>query len=780
MASQPVEQSTISLDGNEWFFAYQIDTAPEKLTSITGLEHAGLHVYRCTVPGNFELDLHAQGIIDEPFYGTNITQLKQYEYAHIWYFRTFTLEHNFPEQQVELVFEGIDCCADVYLNGMFIGSTDNMLVEHAFSVTGLLQDENELFLHIKPAVEVARQYHYPPSVAAQHDNVESLYIRKAPHMYGWDIMPRAVSAGIWRPVYLRFRPREHLDMTYLQTISLTPDKAQQVFHYQAHLTPSPDNHYALTIEGVCGDSSFSETRPLSFAAGYFTFAIPQPKLWWPLGSGEQHLYQVTVSLMKDDTVIDQRAFLHGVRTVELARTSISGAGGEGEFCFFVNGERVFIKGTNWVPADAFHSRDAERIPAMVDLAVELGCNMFRCWGGNVYETDDFFTLCDIKGIMVWQDFAFACAVYPQDSEFCSRVEKEARKVTRRLRQHPSLALWAGDNECDLAYGWFGLKRRDPNSNVLTREVLPRVLHEEDPFRPYLPSSPYVDATAFQAGSQGITENHLWGPRDYYKSRFYTGSPCHFASEIGYHGCPDPESIKRFISPEKCWPYTQNDEWNLHSTSPTEPFSDQRVTLMANQIRELFGHVPDALEDFAFASQAAQAEATKFFIELFRSTKWRRTGIIWWNLIDGWPQFSDAVIDYYFVKKLAFHTIKAAQQPLCLMLREPADWRQQLVAVNDLRRELSIQYSLRDIDTDDILARGERLVPANSIAVVDQVPFSMGEKRCYLIEWHSEIGTGQNYYLVGNPPFTLPQYRMWIEKSGILSASDQTFTLGAGA
>src|SRR5439155_26535148 len=276
-----------------------------------------------------------------------------------------------------------------------------------------------------------------------------------------------------------------------------------------------------------------------------------------------------------------------------------------------NGERLFVLGTNWVPLDAYHSRDRDRIGPALDLVEDLGCNMIRCWGGNVYEDDRFYERCDRAGILVWQDFTMACAIYPQDGEFRRRLETEVRQVVRRLRQHPSIALWVGDNECDQKY-MSGHRRRDPNDNGLTREVIPGVLRDEDPSRAYLPSSPYADAVAFAAGEAYLPENHLWR-RDFYKDTFYTASLCHFASEIGYHGCPSPDTLRKFLSPDKVWPFSDNEEWLLHSTSPIPgvDIHDYRVDLMARQVRTLFGSVPESLDDFAFASQSSQAEALKF-------------------------------------------------------------------------------------------------------------------------------------------------------------------------
>lgn len=221
-----------------------------------------------------------------------------------------------------------------------------------------------------------------------------------------------------------------------------------------------------------------------------------------------------------------------------------------------------------------------------------------------------------------------------------------------------------------------------------------------------------------------------------------------------------------------WPYQNNEEWLLHCTSPIPGVDgyDYLVELMAKQVRTLFGGVPGNLEEFAFASQAVQAEALKFFIELFRSQKWRRTGIIWWNLINGWPQFSTAVVDYYFEKKLAYDFIKRSQRPVCLMLKEPKKKEQELVVSNDTRKDVRVRYRLSDADTGKILAEGEKRATNNSVTILTRIPFRGDEKRFYLIDWEDSFGAGRNHYLSGIPPFDLSGYKRWLRKCGFIASS----------
>ncbi len=430
-------RDAISLNG-DWQFAYGSGPAEDEICSAESLASAGYEVYPCTVPGNFELDLQANGLIDDPFFGMNIAKLRDYEGSHLWYFTSFDAAAR-PGYNADLVFEGLDCLADVFLNGDLIGSCDNALVEHSFNVDSRLIGHNELFIHIRPAVEAARGYEYPPGLYALGSNYESLYIRKPAHAYGWDIMPRAVSGGLWRPVTLRYAPVERLDRVFLETLDVSTDHstAKLAFRYNCRLSGSPIDKYRIKLDGVCQGREFRESREALFDAGAFIFDLENPALWWPRGSGEPNLYQVTASLVKNEDEIDRLDFGCGIRTVALERTDVTDREGSGGFCFRVNGEKVFILGANWVPADAYHSRDVARIPRMLDMVEDLGCNMIRCWGGNVYENDLFFDICDRKGLMVWQDFAMACAVYPQDLDFRRRIEDEARNVVRNFAGIPA-------------------------------------------------------------------------------------------------------------------------------------------------------------------------------------------------------------------------------------------------------------------------------------------------------------------------------------------------------
>ncbi len=736
-------------------------TAPDA-TDRESLIEAGLPCIPASVPGNVELDLVRAGHMDDPYVGMNIAALRDWEFATWYYHCTFDTSVGGSHDRW-LVFEGIDCIASIFLNGKLVGCTDNMLIPHPFPVEPLLRTRNELVVRIDSAITHAQRYAYPPVLNALPSNRESLYIRKAPHMYGWDIMPRAVSAGLWRPVRLVDQASERIEDVWLETRALAPEAswADVCVHHWVKGAPGRHPHTRIRVIGRCGDATFETEYPVLFDQGRHSFRIDRPLVWQPNGRGEPYLYEVVVSWLYQDTELDRVELTFGVRTVHLDHTPVTDASGSGRFQFIVNGEPLFVMGSNWVPLDAFHSRDVERLEKALDMAQELGCNMLRCWGGNVYESDAFYDGCDRRGLLVWQDFAMACALYPQDQAFQERLRVEARSVIRRLRSHACVAVWSGDNECDYNWIYEGL---NPGDNVLTRRILPEVLREEAPRAAYLPSSPWFSPEALAGDTHNLLpENHLWDRADY-MGPFYTQSVCHFAGEIGYHGCPDEASIRRFITPEHVWPPDNNPEWTLHSTSPVPGIDcyDYRVGLMARQIRVLFDSVPDNLSDYVYASQCVQAEAYKFWIELFRLGQPHRTGILWWNLLDGWPQFSDAVVDYYFIPKRAYHAIRRVQTAICLMAQETPSGDLRLVISSLLRQPAVVSYRIADCQTQGELMAGTAVAEPSAATPIGVLPADRQPAFLSMV-WQAGDLRGESHHLWAPRPVELTWYREMVTR-----------------
>ena len=763
------------LCGNDWKLIYVKNkkyVTDGECSSTDELILRGYDIIDATVPGNLEIDLERAGKIDDPFYAGNHAK-RDCEYLHAFYIKEF--EYSGEYAAPELVFEGLDTIAEIYLNGKKVGRTDNMFIPHSFEVKSALKlGKNELAVHIRPAVIEARKYAHTANESSQRYNSESIYIRKAPHMYGWDIMPRIVSLGIWKPVYIVDKKPERITEFFIYTTKCNESEAKLRFNISCVIDNDECTDYSFRINGASGESEFSYECLLYHTSYDGVISVSAPKLWWPRFRGEQNLYCVTVTLLYRGEVIDTYNTTLGIRTVELIRTSYIDGDGNGEFCYKVNGKRIFLMGTNWVPVDALHSRDAERIPAILPLLTDINCNVIRIWGGNVYENDMLYDFCDREGILIWQDFCMGCGIYPQDSEFASRLATEIESVVKRLRHHPSLLVWAGDNENDIAIFWNHRMPRDPNGNTITRELIPRILRMHDFTRPYLPSSPYIDEAAYKSGMKP-TEDHLWGPRDYFKGNFYKNSVCCFASETGYHACNSPDSVKRFI-PEaylwtaensETWQGIDNDMWRYHAASPEldSPYT-YRIKLMAKQVSVLFGKsVPNTLADFAKASQISQAEAKKYFIERFRVSKWRRTGIIWWNLIDGWPQFSDAVVDYYGIKKLAYHYIKRSQNPALLAFDEPIGGEAELCAVNEFAENKTLKYTVTDLTRGEKILSGEVTALAESATRVANITVNDGEKRFLYIEWELDGKKYSNHYLTNIIDIDYKEYLSYIKKIG---------------
>ncbi|MBI2302361.1 MAG: glycoside hydrolase family 2, partial [Armatimonadetes bacterium] len=446
------------------------------------------------VPGNVELDLLAAGLLPAPLEQAHrIYETQKYETFQWWYHRVFKGDSAlFPRTETGLrpvlVFDGLDCCATVILNGVAIGTADNMLIPHRFDLAEhLCLGENELLVRIDSPILAARHATPEPVTMGMPVNWESIPIRKAPHMYGWDIMPRIVSAGIWRDVRIELLPPTRFRNVYWTTLDTDPagGRAEVLVDWDFATEQRDLDGWKVVVKLTRRGRQVAVQQQLVFAShGRARFSVAGAALWWPRGMGEAALHEATATLVDaSGAVRDEHRSRIGLRTVRLERTDVTDEQG-GEFVFRVNGEKLFAKGTNWVPLDALHSRDRQHLDAATAMLADLNCNMVRCWGGNVYEDHPFFDRCDELGILVWQDFALACAVYPQDQAFCDAIRREAEAVVARFRNHPSLALWAGNNEIDECYRWTGFDL-DPNTDRLSREVLPEVVRRLDPARPYL-------------------------------------------------------------------------------------------------------------------------------------------------------------------------------------------------------------------------------------------------------------------------------------------------------
>lgn len=709
-----------------------------------------------TVPGNIELDLESAGLVPELFFGCNIEKLKQFEFNDWVYVRQFDLPAGFSSS-ADLVFEGIDCVAQIELNGVVVGRSDNAFIRHRFAVDGALKaGTNTVCVRIGSAVLAVKDIALDHVCLAQEYNYAGLQLRRPAHSYGWDISPRVILGGIWRDVMLVARPDNYLERLYLDPLPDTDrDHASLGVSFSFHTELREWDEFEIELCGRCGGSVFTHKLKRNFTSGWFCFSFPKPELWYPAGFGKQNLYEVDFIIRHRGQVLIREQRRIGIRTVRLLKNERPG---EFLFRFEVNGIPVMVKGANWIPPDALHGRDAERERRCLELFRECNCNMVRVWGGGVYCPQSFYDWCDQNGVMVWQDFMMGCAVYPQDELFLDRMRREVEWVVHELRQHPSLVVWAGDNEVD-QFCTSGNDGRDPNANRITREVIPQVLARLDPARPWVPSSPYLSprAHADKRNHMNVPEQHIWGARDYFKAPFYKDNNAAFISETGFLGAPALASMKKFLSPANLWNSPEsNPEWVCHAT-----LYAFRIETMFGNIEQLFGFRPDNPGDFSDASQCCQAEAFKFFVEHMRSRKWDQSGIIWWNMIDCWPQFSDAAVDYYFTRKRSFDYIRRSQQPVQAFLDEWRDWGYDIVISNDTLSPVRGAVTVADGDSGEVLYGGEFDTAANANSRPGRVILPVGTKKLLLLTLQTEDGqTIRNHYLAGQPAFDFADYRRW--------------------
>jgi beta-mannosidase len=441
--------------------------------------------------------------------------------------------------------------------------------------------------------------------------------------------------------------------------------------------------------------------------------VEDAKLWWPNGLGEQALYSLEVVVAKDGTALDRRQMRVGLRKIEVVRERDE----EGEsFYFKVNGVPIFCKGANWVPADSFLPQVMRgRYDQLLSRAREAHMNMLRVWGGGVYEGEDFYELCDEKGLLIWQDFMFACAEYPEEGWFFEAIRKEAEEVVKRLRNHPCLALWCGNNENDwgVKANWFGKKDKFYGQTIY-HQILPEICGRLDPSTFYWPSSPYGGD---DPNSQGEGDRHSWdvwsGLRDYGE---YLRDNGRFVSEFGFQSMPSMATIMKCTPPSERYP--QSKVMEHHNKQEGGP--ERLAFFLAHHFK-----VPGDLRTFAYLTQVNQGEAMKAGVMHWRRRKFRSAGALIWQLDDCWPVASWSLIDYYGDLKASYYYTKRAFDDLALSLVLNGEaieaW-----AVNDLLEESDGRLEIAAFRTDGAKIFGKTVVvkiPGNASALVMKVPLS---------------------------------------------------------
>ncbi|MEV4510808.1 glycoside hydrolase family 2 protein [Dactylosporangium sp. NPDC049525] len=621
-----------------------------------------------TVPGCVHTDLLAAGLIPDPYLDANELDLAWIGRTP-WVYETTFDAQDVAADRVDLVALGLDTVATVTLNGVELGRTANMHRGYRFDVRSVLRPTgNRLEIRFDSAYEYALAVR--DAVGARPNAYEEpfQYIRKMASNFGWDWGPTLVTAGIWQPIGLQ-------SWSVARLAEVRPlvrvDGTDGVLDVHVKVERAADTPLTLTAT-VAGVTATATLAPGETEATV-QVRVPDVRLWWPRGHGAPDRYDLDVTLHDDASVLDTWQRRIGFRTVALDTT----ADADGTaFTLLVNGTPVFVRGVNWIPDDAFVTRvDRERYAARIGQALDAGVNYLRVWGGGRYESDDFYDLADEHGVLVGQDFLFACAAYPEEEPLGSEVAAEAHEQVLRLMSHPSLVMWVGNNENLWGYqdwDWqAALAGRTWGEGYYLR-VLPGIVAEVDPTRPYLPGSPYSGDAALHPNDPAHGTTHIWDVWNTHDYRHYATYRPRFLAEFGFQAPPAYATLRRAVSDDPLTP-----------TSPGVLHHQKAGDGNGKLARGLTGHfpAPDGFDDWHWATQLNQARAITFGIEHFRSLKPLCMGTILWQLNDNWPVTSWSAIDGDGRRKPLWFALRRVYTERLLTV-QPRDGVPTLIAVND--------------------------------------------------------------------------------------------------
>lgn len=621
------------------------------------------------VPGGVHVDLMSAGIIPDTFVSDNEYRVAWVHEADWQYSREFDLADGVNLiDPAWLVFNGLDTFAAVYLNGEQIAETNNMHVQYRLPVGGkLLNKGNRLsVVFTSPVKAVAEDMARDPLAGVGPDmSIEGMiYARKAMCHWGWDWGPKNPTSGIWRDVYLETVPVARIAEMTLDQVHNGGKITVRCKAVTEHTSPLP---VQLTLSCIHPDGTMQCVEKVVTDSGFEAeIEIKNPQLWWPNGYGEQPLYQLTFTISHNGEQIDSVQKQLGLRTLTLDRTPDEWGA---RFMVVVNGRPIWGKGGDWIPSDQYPTRITRaHLDNLLWSAKEANFNMLRCWGGAYYEDEAFYDLCDQYGLLVWQDFMFACGQYPTDPAFMANVKNEAEQVVSRLRHRACLALWCGNNEQEwmLDGGWC--KERNAEFRVeymkIYHQLLPEVCERLDPERPYWPASPHSDEGVFvDPNGEKSGDAHYWevwhGKKPFadYRNHYFR-----FMSEFGFESFPDIETVRSFAKPEELNPLSYVMECHQKNAAGNG--------LILHYLAQTFQY-PYRFDDLCYVSQLLQAEAMRYGVEHWRRNRngYRCMGATYWQFNDIWPVASWASVDYYGRWKALQYIAKRFFQPVALSICE---------------------------------------------------------------------------------------------------------------
>ncbi|MEV0565291.1 glycoside hydrolase family 2 protein [Dactylosporangium sp. NPDC050588] len=651
-----------------------------------------------TVPGCVHTDLLAAGLIPDPYLDANELDLAWIGRSSWVYSTSFDADAEADRaDRVDLVADGLDTVATVTLNGVRLGRTANMHRGYRFDVRSLLRPVgNVLEVHFDSAYEYALGVRDALGARPNAYDEPFQYIRKMASNFGWDWGPTLVTAGIWQAIGLQSWSVARLD-SVRPVVSV--EGADGVVDVHVSVERAADD--PLTVTASVAGVTASATVPAGATEASVRVRVPDVRLWWPRGYGDPARHDLSVTLSAGPDPLDAWQRRIGFRTVEL--DTAADADGTA-FTLVVNGVPVFVRGVNWIPDDAFVTRvDRARYEARFTQAVDAGVNYLRVWGGGRYESEDFYDLADSLGLLVGQDFLFACAAYPEEEPLASEVAAEAREQVVRLMPHPSLVMWVGNNEN--IWGWHdwdwqaALEGRTWGEGYYL-DVLPGIVRELDPSRPYWPGSPYSGTPDVHPNDPAHGTTHIWDVWNTHDYRHYGTYRPRFVAEFGFQAPPSYATLRRAVSDDPLTP-----------TSPGVLHHQKAADGNGKLARGLAGHFPVPSDlvfpDFAdwhWATQLNQARAITFGIEHFRSLRPLCMGTILWQLNDNWPVTSWSAVDGDGRRKPLWFALRRVYADRLLTF-QPRDGAPALVAVNDSALPWQAQLDVQRISfTGDIRAK----------------------------------------------------------------------------
>jgi beta-mannosidase len=689
------------------------------------------------VPGTVFETLLKENIIKDPFYGNNEHEINKIAYEDWIYETHFEINDEiFSYNHIILNFKGLDTIANVNLNGIYLGRVNNMFRSYRFKIKDILnKNDNLLEVEFKSPIQKAAKLvdEYKVKLKTTHSIPGLPYIRKAQYSFGWDWGPELPDIGIWKDVELiAYDGLEvesyyiDMDFTYNKELnnlsspkdyeSLTIEKVDLkiIVKLSEMLKTDEINEFELkcTITGP-DDISYIGFCDLTKSEFLFTFTIEYPYIWWTHDLGKPNLYEIDISLYYNNEKIDFIKEKFGIRDIQLVREPDQW--GE-TFYFRLNGIPIFAKGANWVPIDSFLPRGKKLgiYEKNINNCLAANMNMIRVWGGGIYEDDLFYTLCDKLGLILWQDFPFACAIYPIHEEFVENVRKEAIENIKRLRNHPSLALWCGNNEIEQLWKWLldNAELRDPiliqkyekGYLNLFKELIPDLIKNYDPRHPYWPSSALdkydgskvlsIDPNNSESGDSHFWK--VWHGGAPFKS--YRKFPSRFMSEFGFESFPSIKTIKRFCPENELYldsPVMTNHQKNEGGNQKILRYMKKRFT------------IPQEFEKQVILSQITQAEAIQYGVEFWRQNRneFHCMGTIYWQLNDCWPVASWSSFDYYGRWKALHYLAKRFYAPLLPSVKEFQN-KVEFWIINDYSFPRSVTFYWKLLNNDGKVLNNE--------------------------------------------------------------------------